>query len=120
MSFPVWAGEWGIAPHYTHGRTRTLSRWQARHWSRRFSGVGVTITAARLRQLVAGTTATDDEMTDVRFALTALDIEAQRHQTAMRQARSSAVQGLIFVAVALVALNALLCLAFLMLSAVPR
>lgn len=120
MSFPVWAGEWGVAPHRAYGRPQTLSRRQARHWSRRFSGVGVTITAARLRELVGGTSATDDEVTDVRFALTALDIEEQLHQRAMRRARGSATQALIFVGVTLVALNALLCLAYLMLSAVPH
>ncbi|CDO07944.1 hypothetical protein [Mycolicibacterium cosmeticum] len=119
MSFPVWAGEWGVAPHRAYGRPQTLSRRQARHWSRRFSGVGVTITAARLRELVAGTVASDDEVTDIRFALTALDIEQQRHQAAMRRARAGVVQLLIFIVVTLVALNALLCVAYLMLSAVP-
>lgn len=120
MSFPVWAGEWGVAPHPAGGRPQTLSRRQARHWSRRFSGVGVTITAPRLRDLVGGTRATDAEVTDVRFALTALGIEEQRHQAAVRHARSTATQLLIFVGVTLVALNALLCLAYLMLSAVPH
>ncbi|MCV7355591.1 hypothetical protein [Mycolicibacterium fluoranthenivorans] len=125
MSFPVWAGEWGAAPHRAYGRSTSLSRRQARHWSRRFSGVGVSISAPRLRELVAGTAeagheATDAEVTDVRFALTALDIEQQRHQATMRRARASAVQAAIFVAVALIALNAMLCLAYLMLSAVPH
>ncbi|MDX1873411.1 hypothetical protein SBI67_14915 [Mycolicibacterium sp. 120266] len=119
MSFPVWAGEWGVVPDRAYGRPQTLSRRQARHWSRQFSGVGVTITAARLRDLVAGSAASDDEVTDIRFALTALHIEHQRQQATVRRARAAMVQLLIFIAITLVALNALLCLAYLMLRAVP-
>lgn len=112
----MWAGEWGAA----HGRPQTLSGRQARHWSRRFSGVGVAIPAARLRQVVAGTIASDAEVIDIRFALTALEIERQQHQAARRRARRAAVQLLILIAVTLVALNGLLCVAYLMLSAVPK
>jgi hypothetical protein len=116
----VWAGEWGGAPSHGYARPQTLSRWQARHWSRRFEHVGVTIPAARLRLLVAGTTATEDEVTDVRFALTALNIEEQQRQCALRRARAGAAQACIFVVVSLVALGAMLALAYAMLSAMAR
>ncbi len=109
MTSPVWAGG-----------GRRLSGRQARRWSRRLTGAGVSISPARLRQLAAGSPATAAESTDFAFALTAAELGRERRHTMAAHARSAAVWMLIEVLVALLALLALCAMAYLMLSiAVP-
>jgi hypothetical protein len=115
MTSPAWSGEWGVSPHRG---LPTLSRRQARRWSRRFAGVGVVITAVRLQELSSGIAATDTEATDVAFALTATELQRQRHHTMAVHARAAAVQVVIVVIMALVVLMVLLAMGYAFLAAV--
>jgi hypothetical protein len=95
---------------------RALTRRQARRLSRRFGDVGVTIPATRLRQIAAGATAGDDELTDVRFALAATEIEHEQRLAKVKHSQRLAVHGLIVAGLVLILLSSLLCMALLFFS----
>jgi hypothetical protein len=95
---------------------RALTRGQARRLSRRFGGVGVTIPATRLRQISAGASARDDELTDVSFAIAATAIQHEQHLAKLKRSRRRAVRWLIVAGLVLLLLNSLLCMAYLFFS----
>jgi hypothetical protein len=97
-------------------RDRALTRRQARRLSRRFGGVGVAIPAMRLQQIAAGASAGDDELTDVSFALAATEIQHEERLAKLKRSRRRAVHCLIVAGLTLLALNSLLCMAYLILS----
>ena len=95
---------------------RALTRWQARRLSRRFGGVGVAIPAIRLQQIAAGAKAGDDELTDVSFALAATEFQHEERLAKLKRSRRRAMHCLIVAGLILLALNSLLCMAYLFLS----
>ena len=95
---------------------RALTRRQARRLSRRFDGVGVAIPAMRLQQIAAGASAGDDELTDVSFALTATELQREERHAKLKRSQRQAVRWLIVAGLTLLALNSLLCMAYLFLS----
>jgi hypothetical protein len=95
---------------------RALTRGQARRMSRRFDGVGVTIPAARLRQLSAGACACEAEFTDVSFALAATEFQREERYAKLRRSRRQLVRGLIVAGLVLLLLNSLLCMAYVFFS----
>ena len=94
-------------------RDRVLTRRQARRLSRRFDGVGVAIPATRLRQIAAGASAGDDELTDVSFALTATEIQREQRRAKLKYTQRRVVRWLIVAGLVLLLLNSLLCMAYL-------
>jgi hypothetical protein len=86
------------------------SRRQLKRLSRNFAGVGVGIPPERLQQIVAGGTATDDEMVDVTFALTATQLLSERRRSKLGRAQRRCVRGIILAVAILIAINVLLCL----------
>src|SRR5690348_18412575 len=74
---------------------RALTRGQARRLSRRFGHVGVTIPAARLRQISAGAQAEDHELTDVGFAVAATEMEREKRQAKLRRNKRRVIRWLI-------------------------
>ena len=94
-------------------RDRVLTRRQARRLSRRFDGVGVAIPATRLRQIAAGASAGDDELTDVSFALTATEIQREQRRAKLKHTQRRVVRWLIVAGLVLLLLNSLLCMAYL-------
>ena len=95
---------------------RALTRRQARRLSRRFDGVGVAIPAMRLRQIAAGASVGEDELTNVSFAITATEIQREQRHAKLKHAQSQAMRWLIFAGLTLLALNSLLTMAYLVLG----
>jgi hypothetical protein len=95
---------------------RALTRAQARRLSRRFDGVGVAITASRLRQIAAGACAGDAELTDVSFALAATEIQREERLAKLKRSRRRVGRWLIVAGLILLLLISLLCMAYLFFS----
>lgn len=90
------------------------SRRQSRRLSRRFADVGVGIAPERLRELAMGRPATEDELVDVKFALTATNLLGDQRRSKRGRAQRHCVQSLMVAAGVVIALNVLLCLGLLM------
>jgi hypothetical protein len=93
-----------------------LGRSQARRLSRRFARVGVEIPPLRLREMLAGAPVADDEMTSVNFALIAIQINREKRLAKLEHLRRRFGHALISVGLAIVALNFLVCIAYLFFS----
>lgn len=110
----LWGDEWGSLRRRMHVRGQVLSRRQARRVSRRFAGVGVRIPAPRVREIAAGAPVTDDELVDVNFAFAASAIKRGERLAKFGRGQRRGVRWLIFAGLVLVALNSLLCLAYML------
>jgi hypothetical protein len=97
-----------------------LSRGKARRMSRRFAGVGVRIPSARLREIAAGAPVADDEWADVSFALAATEIQREERLAKFVRTRRHAIQWLVVAGSVLVALNLLICMAYVFISLAQR
>ena len=78
--------------------------------------MGVRTSPQRLRQLSAGAPAADDELANLNFAWIATRIAGESRVSVRRRRYSAGARSLIFVGLVLVALNFLICTAYLMLS----
>jgi hypothetical protein len=94
----------------------TLSNRQARRMSRRFAVVGVGIAPARLRDMSAGAQLSEDELTDVNFALVATEFNREARRAKLARGRRCGTHWLIVAGVVLVMLNMLACMAYLFFS----
>lgn len=92
----------------------TTSPRQLKRMSRSFAGVGVGIPPQRLQQIVMGGYATDDELVDVSFALTATALISEKRRSKRGRAQRHCVRGFILLVAVLVAINVLLCLGLLL------
>src|ERR1700752_391659 len=104
------------ASHPILSHDRALTRRQARRLSRRLDGVGVAIPAVRLRQIAAGATVGDDELTNVSFALTATELLREDRHAKLKRRQGQAVQWVIVAGLTLLSLISLLCMAYLVLG----
>jgi hypothetical protein len=95
---------------------RALTRGQARRLSRRFGDVGVAIPAMRLRQIAAGASARDDELTDVSFAIAATLMQEEQRLAKLKRHQRRVVRWLIVAGLVLLLLNSLMCMAYLFFS----
>lgn len=93
---PVWEGH------------STVSRRQSRRMSRRFEAVGVGIAPERIREISMGGPASDEELVDVSFALTATRLLNEQRRSKRGRAQRRCTQGLMLIAGIVVALNILL------------
>lgn len=84
--------------------------------SRRFARIGVGITPTRLRAIAAGAVPASDELTDVRFALVATGIQRQEQIARRKRGKRRGISWLVVAALALAALNLLICGAYLFVS----
>jgi hypothetical protein len=92
----------------------TQSGRQLRRMSRNFAGVGVGIPPERLQQIAKGETATEDELVDVSFALTATQLISEKRRTKRGRAQRFCVRGAIVGVAILIAINVLMCLGLLL------
>jgi hypothetical protein len=92
----------------------TQSGRQLKRLSRNFAGVGVGIAPERLQQIAMGGSATDDEMVDVTFALTATALISEKRRSKLGRAQQRCVRGAILLIAMLVAINVLVCLGMLL------
>jgi hypothetical protein len=118
MTTPLnpWGDKWVNMPHRMAGREHVLNRRRARRISRHFAEVGVEIPAARLQQIAAGVPAAEDELSDVRFAFIATEIQRSDRRAKLRHAKRHAMHWLIVAGMVLAALNVLACMAYLFFS----
>ncbi|WP_445165376.1 hypothetical protein ACTXG7_15765 [Mycolicibacterium sp. Dal123E01] len=93
--------------------TRQTGR-QLKRMSRNFAGVGVGIPPERLQQIAKGETATEDELVDVSFALTATQLISEKRRSKRGRAQQHCVRGAIVGVAILIAINVLLCLGLLL------
>lgn len=80
--------------------------------SRHFAGVGVTIPASRLRQIADGAPVADKELTDVRFALSATEMQRADRHAKVVHAKRQCMHWLVFLVMVFAALNLLFCMAY--------
>lgn len=112
----LWGREWERPPHRLHVRHQVLSRRRARRMSRRFADVGVGIPAARLQEIAAGAPFATNELTDVNFALAVTEIKREERLAKVKRCQRCGIRLLIVASMVLVALNFLLCMAYLFFS----
>lgn len=80
------------------------------------AAVGVVISADRLVDIAAGASATDAEVTDIRFARTAAEIRRDERDVRIQRLHRRTVQGLLILAMTVAALNFLVCLGYALFS----
>ena len=83
---------------------------------RSFADVGVDTGPVRLQQMLAGMPVTDDEVTDVNFALIATQIKRDERNAKLRQLQRQGARTLMFAGMILLVLNFLFCLAYVLLN----
>jgi hypothetical protein len=93
---------------------RSTSPRQLKRLSRNFAGVGVGIPPERLHQIAMGGSATEDELVDVSFALTATALRNEQRRSKIGRAQRRCVHGVIVAAAILIAINVLMCLGLLL------
>jgi hypothetical protein len=103
-------GVWGFPGDHALGSRK------ARRISRRFADVGVGIAPARLREIAAGSPCEAKEVTDLKFALTATEIQRENRQAKFHHMRRCGIQWLIVAGMVLLLLNVLICMAYAVLS----
>jgi hypothetical protein len=111
-----WGDEWGKLSRQPQMRDKFLGRRQARRLCRNFAQVGVETAPERLRQMLAGAPAADDEVTDVNFALIATRIKRDERNAKLGRLQRRGARLLIFAGLLLVTLNFLCCIAYLLVS----
>lgn len=93
-------------------RPPVIDHWRARRLSRRFADVGVSIPAARLRELSAGAPFRCNEAVDFNFALAATEVKREQRLARARRNRDRIVHGVIVTGLVLAALNLLICMGY--------
>lgn len=91
-----------------------MTAWSDRRLSRQFSGVGVDLPPARLREIAEGGEATAQELVDVNFALAATAFRREQRHAGRERARRRWLRVAVVSGAILVALNLLLCLGLLL------
>jgi hypothetical protein len=97
-------------------RYQIVGQRRARRMCRSFADVGVDTGPVRLQQMLAGMPVSDDEVTDVNFALIATQIKRDERSAKLKQLQRQGTRSLMFAGMILLVLNFLFCLAYVMLN----
>lgn len=97
-------------------RYRALGNRGARRLCHRFARVGVYTAPERLRAMLAGVPVAADEVTDVNFALIAMQLNREARGARLKRLKRRGARSLMFAGLVLVVLNFLFCLAYLLLN----
>jgi hypothetical protein len=111
-----WGNERGQLSHRLQVHNQILRRRQARRLTRRFERVGVNTSPERLRQMLAGAPVTAGEVVDVNFAIIATRLKREEFAAKFKRLKRRGARSLIFVALVLVTLNFLFCMAYFLFS----
>jgi hypothetical protein len=84
--------------------------------SRQFARVGIDAQPVRLQQMLAGMPVTEDEVTDINFALIATQMQRDERSSRYKRLQRRGTQSMIFAGLILLVLNFLFCLAYMMLN----
>ncbi len=97
-------------------RCQALGRRRARRLCQRFERVGVHTAPERLQQMVAGAPVADAEVTDVNFALIAMQLNREARGARVKRLKRQGARSLMFAGLVLVVLNFLFCVAYVLLN----
>jgi hypothetical protein len=97
-------------------RYQILGRGKARRLCRRLARVGVETPPERLQQMPAGMPVTEDEVTDVNFALIATQMKHDERNAKFKRLQRCGTRSLMFAGLVLLVLNFLFCLAYVLLN----
>jgi hypothetical protein len=97
-------------------RRHNLGRRQARQLCRRFERVGVITRPERLQRILAGAPAADRELTDIKFALIADQLNQEKQVAKFKRLKRRGTRSLLFAGMVLIVLNFLCCLAYVFLN----
>lgn len=97
-------------------RYRALNRVRAWRLCQQFASVGVRTAPGRLRAIAAGLPAAADEVTDVHFALIALETNRATRAARIKRLKQRGSRSLLLAGLILVVLHFLLCIAYLLLN----
>lgn len=111
-----WGDERGQLSHQLQMRYQMLGRRRARLLCQSFERVGVRTAPERLLAMLAGATVTDHEVTDINFALIALQIKHEARVAKYKRLKRCGTRSLLFGGLVLVVLNFLSCIAYLLLN----
>ncbi|WP_232065741.1 hypothetical protein [Mycobacterium heidelbergense] len=112
----AWGDERRQLLHQVQMRCQALGQRRARRLCHRFARVGVHTAPERLRQMVAGAPVADDEVTDVSFALIALQLDREARDAKLKRLKRRGTRSLMLVGLILVVLNFLFCMAYVLLN----
>ncbi|WAJ45415.1 hypothetical protein OK015_02490 [Mycobacterium sp. Aquia_216] len=108
--------ESGQLPHRLHMRYQVVGERRARRMCRSFADVGVDTGPVRLQQMLAGMPVSEEEVTDVNFALIATQLKRDERNAKRKQLQRQGTRSLMFAGMILLVLNFLFCLAYVMLN----
>ncbi|WP_230981548.1 hypothetical protein [Mycobacterium malmoense] len=111
-----WGDERRQLLHQVQMRCQALGQRRARRLCRCFAQVGVHTAPERLRQMVAGVPVADDEVTDVNFALIAIQLNREARGARFKRLKRRGTRSLMFAGLVLVVLNFLICVAYVLLN----
>jgi hypothetical protein len=111
-----WGDERRQLSHQVQMRCRALGPRRARRLCHRFARVGVHTAPERLRQMAAGAPVADNEVTDVNFALIAIELNREARAAKYKRLKRRGTRSLIFAGLILVVLNFLFCIAYVLLN----
>jgi hypothetical protein len=97
-------------------RYHALGHRRARRLCQRFARVGVHTGPERLRAMLAGVPVARREVTDVNFALIAMQLNREARGAKLKRLKRRGTRSLMFVGLVLVVLNFLFCLAYVLLN----
>jgi hypothetical protein len=97
-------------------RYPALGRRRARRLCHRFERVGVRTAPERLRAMLAGAPVAAGEITDVNFALIAMQLDREARLAKYKRLKRRGTRSLIFAGLVLVVLNFLFCMAYALLN----
>ncbi|WP_231993988.1 hypothetical protein [Mycobacterium sp. 852002-50816_SCH5313054-b] len=112
----AWGYERRQVMHQVQMRCQALGRRRARRLCHRFERVGVHTAPDRLRQMVAGAPVGEDEVTDVNFALIAMQLNREARGARVKRLKRQGTRSLMFAGLVLVVLNFLFCIAYVLLN----
>jgi hypothetical protein len=108
--------ERGRLSHQLHTRYQILGHRRARRMSQRFARVGIEAPPVRLQQMLAGMPVTQDEATDIQFALIATQMERDDRSAKFKRLQRQGTRSMLFAGLILLVLNFLFCVAYVMLN----
>ncbi|MCV7349927.1 hypothetical protein [Mycobacterium parmense] len=97
-------------------RYQTLGQRRARRLCHRFERVGVRTAPDRLRAMLAGAPVAIAEVTDINFALIAMQLNHEARTAKLKRMKRRGARSLLFAGLILVVLNFLFCVAYLLLN----
>jgi len=97
-------------------RYQALGQRRARRLCQRFERVGVQTAPERLKAMLAGVPVAVEEVTDVNFALIAIEFNREARVAKFKRLKRRGTRSLMFAGLVLVVLNFLFCVAYVLLN----